>query len=51
MTDATELDLDAIRARVEAASDGPWEVAEDDYPQPDDSVVLADGLAVGACPD
>jgi hypothetical protein len=24
MTDATELDIDAIRARVEAATDGPW---------------------------
>lgn len=25
MTDATELDLDAIRARVDAATEGPWE--------------------------
>jgi hypothetical protein len=30
MTDATELDIDAARARMEAATDGPWEVVGDE---------------------
>lgn len=33
MTDATELDIDAVRARVEGATEGPWRSAEQTHGQ------------------
>lgn len=48
MTDATELDIDAIRARMEAATEGPWEALGSD---PYDTVIDTGGASLGCCPD
>lgn len=54
MTDTTPLDLDAIRARAEAATEGPWAVAPEDFgPHTEGDFPVVDRRAdyIGHSPD
>lgn len=51
MTDATELDLDAIRARLDAATEGPWRVDEIARVWADRDPAGWDAFHIAACHD